>query len=299
MRNQGRRETGFAVAEFHDAHNIGAPGQRGARISAGDDLGKRRQIRRDLVEALRATGGAAESGDHFIEDEDDAVFRRDLAQIGQELRGEWDLAEACAGRFENDGGDIVALLADRLHECDVVGWADDRAVDHASQYPRRDRGVVESHLVMPAVEVWSESQNDGLPCVSSGNPQRELRRLGSGNGKSDALGAGNQLPDPVRPLQLELMSSAVVDSARDLLPHRFHHLRMAVAQDQSAMAAEVIDIAVVVDVPLAGAFGAGDIDRMGHQIADIVGDPAGKDFASLGVAIPRSGRLANVGFDQL
>src|SRR5258708_2075131 len=152
---------------------------------------------------------------------------------------------------------------------------------------------------MPAVEVRCKSQDGGLACVGSGDAQRELRGLGSGDGKSHSLGAGNQLPDPARPLQLQLMSSAVVDSSRDLFPHRRHHFRMSVAQDQSAMSAEVIDVTVAVDVPFAGAFGAVDIDGMRPQVADIVGDPAGKNLTGLRIAISRSGRLANVGFDNL
>src|SRR5437773_10863551 len=95
------------------------------------------------------------------------------------------------------------------------------------------------------------------------------------------------------------MRSPVVHTARDLLPHCFHHSRMAVAQDQSAMASEVINVAVAVDVPLAGAFGAVDINRVGPQEADIVGDAAGKEAASLGVAISRGRSLANVGLDNL
>src|SRR6185369_8433217 len=85
----------------------------------------------------------------------------------------------------------------------------------------------------------------------------------------------------------------------DLLPHRFHHRRMAVTQNQRAVAAEVIDVLVAVDVPLASALGAGNIDRMRPQIADVVRDAAGENVASQRVAIPRRGRLANVRFDNL
>src|SRR4029079_5583926 len=112
--------------------------QRRAGIAAGYDLGQRRQVWRDSVETLRAAGRAAEPRNHFVEDEDNAVLGRDLPQIGQELRSERNLPEARAGRLDDDGGDIVTLLADRLHDPDIVGRANDSAIDHALQNSRRD-----------------------------------------------------------------------------------------------------------------------------------------------------------------
>ncbi len=81
MRNDGGREAGRAVAVFHDAKDVGASHQRGARIAAGDDLGQRRQVRRHVIEALRAARRAAEAADHFIEDEDNSMLRGDPPQF--------------------------------------------------------------------------------------------------------------------------------------------------------------------------------------------------------------------------
>ena len=77
MWNDGGREAGRAVAEFHDAQDVGASHQRGARIAAGDYLGQRSQVWRHAIEALRAARRAAESADHFIEDEDNSMLRGD------------------------------------------------------------------------------------------------------------------------------------------------------------------------------------------------------------------------------
>ena len=55
---------------------------------------------------------------------------------------------------------------------------------------------------------------------------------------------------------------------------------MAVAQQQRAMAAEVVDVLVAVDVPLAGAGGAGGVDRIGQQRAAVVGEAGRQHLAA-------------------
>ena len=95
--------------------------------------------------------------------------------------------------------------------------------------------------------------------------------------------------------------------SRDRLDHR----RVAVAEQQRAVAAEVVDVLVAVDVPLARAFGAGGIDGIGQQRAAVVRQAGRDDLAralvqlggaaragaefglDLGVGAIRKGRLSH------
>ena len=52
----------------------------------------------------------------------------------------------------------------------------------------------------------------------------------------------------------------------------FHHLRVIVAEQQRTVAAEVIHVAITVDVPLVTARSAFDVQAIRQQIARVVGD---------------------------
>ena len=60
------------------------------------------------------------------------------------------------------------------------------------------------------------------------------------------------------------------------------------AEQHRAMAAEIVDILVAVDVPFARPLGPADMDRIGIEVAGIVGDAAGQHFA--GALKQRTGR---------
>ena len=70
------------------------------------------------------------------------------------------------------------------------------------------------------------------------------------------------------------------------------------AEDQGAVAAEIIDVAVAVDVPLMGAFGAGDVDAVGVDVAGVMGDAGGQQFERLLREVARAGRFLAVGGDD-
>jgi len=65
----------------------------------------------------------------------------------------------------------------------------------------------------------------------------------------------------------------------DLLGGGRGDLRMVVAQDERAMAHPVVDQVVAVDIPLAGAVGAVDVDRKRREIPTIVRNPTGDRLA--------------------
>ena len=101
-----RRSLHEGVVDFlrdhHRAHRDGAVGEA---LGAGDDVGHH-------VEFLRGEGraGAAEAGDHFVEDQQQAVFVADLAQAFQiSLRWQYHARGARDGLDDHssDGGCIV------------------------------------------------------------------------------------------------------------------------------------------------------------------------------------------------
>ena len=108
---------------------------------AADDFAQRGQIGHDSVNFLRAAARDAKTGHHFIEDQERAVLR---AFVAQRLEKTW-LRKIKAGvgrnRFENDGGDLVRVLAKRrAHRVDVVERKRDRQVGEILAARRRCPG---------------------------------------------------------------------------------------------------------------------------------------------------------------
>ncbi len=71
-------------------------------------------------------------------------------------------------------------------------------------------------------------------------------------------------------------------AAIERLVHRRHHLRIVVAEEKRAVATEVIDILVAVDIPFARPLGALDIDAVRLDVARVMRDPARQDVDGLG-----------------
>ena len=63
---------------------------------------------------LSATGGGAESRDHFVEDQQHAFAIADRAQAGQESFAWRDQPHVSGDRFDDEGGDLAAMVAHDL-----------------------------------------------------------------------------------------------------------------------------------------------------------------------------------------
>ena len=79
---------------------------------------------------------------------------------------------------------------------------------------------------------------------------------------------------------------------------RRHHIRMAMAEQQCAVAAEIIDINAAVHIPFARPLGARDVDSVRLDIARIVRDPGGKQIGGAPGALGRARRRGAVGGDD-
>jgi len=80
--------------------------------------------------------------------------------------------------------------------------------------------------------------------------------------------------------------------------HGFHDRVMAMAEQQRAVAAEVVDIAPAVDVPFARSLGPRDVDSIGLDVARIVRDPAREQIGGALRALGRAGGRGAVGGDD-
>src|SRR5207245_2966429 len=83
------------------------------------------------------------------------------------------------------------------------------------------------------------------------------------------------------PRNLGLVRSPEMGAPLDLPLDRLDHLRMTMAEQQRAVAAETVDVAMAVDIPFARTLGPGDVETVGLDVARIMGDAAGKEPARL------------------
>jgi hypothetical protein len=117
-------------------------------------------------------------------------------------------------------------------------------------------------MIMPTMEMSRETNNLVLSREGARYAQRKVCGFGPRHGEAHSLGARYQLLDQLGPLDLERMASSVMHALFDLLSDRFDNGRVIVAQDQCAVAAEIIDVLATVDVPFARACRPFDINRV-------------------------------------
>src|SRR5262245_23514841 len=102
-----------------------------------------------------------------------------------------------------------------------------------------------------------------------------MRGLGPRHREARQLGAGDETVDELGPADLVLVRGAEVRAEPDLDTDGLDHGRMAVAEEEGAVAHPVIDVLVAVDVPLVAPSRALDVDRKRQLMPDVVGDAAG------------------------
>ena len=81
--------------------------------TASDDLAKAGEIGLDPVNLLGPSKGGPESGDDFIEEQDDPFFATDLSQPHQKSFFRKDNAHVSGNGLYDDAGNLVRILADQ------------------------------------------------------------------------------------------------------------------------------------------------------------------------------------------
>ena len=193
-----------------------------------------------------------------------------------------------AGWLDDHGGDVGVALQRTADGVDVAGR---QAVERFHRLPRDAEGrrdVVVRHTLAPettSCQPWKWSSNlISLRAAGegAGEADRHHRRLGAGAVEAHLLATGDEVDDLPRPLDLEAVGGAVVGAGLHLLRDRRDHIRVAVAEDEGAVAHDVVDQLVAVGVPFVAALGAVDVDREGVEAAGVVGQAAGKDLQAPG-----------------
>ena len=139
-----RAQRGYHL-HYIAASAVGADGQ-----PAADDFAQCGNVGRDAVEGLGAAVGDAESGNHFVKDQQGAVVGGDLAQAGQKAGGRRRYAHIAGDGLHDDGGDGVGPGVKQAgYGCEVVvvrnqgfggvGFGDAGAGRHARGSGRRSR----------------------------------------------------------------------------------------------------------------------------------------------------------------
>ena len=176
-----------------------------------------------------------------------------FAEFAKECPARRHVPESRPGRFEDGGGNVVTARQHGFDGFDVVGGDNDyflydRARDALRLVDFR-RGVVERHMVMPAVEVIAEAQELRLASMGSRQPKRHVRGLGTRGDQANLFSARNHLLDEFGPLEFQFVLSAVMRASRHLTDHRLDNGRVGMAQNQCAVTTVIVDIFVAVDVP--------------------------------------------------
>ena len=196
-----------------EPHQIFAAAVGADRQPAADDLAEARQIGNDAAPALRAAGTDAESGDHFVEDQQDAVARADLAQALQKPRLRQHHAHVAGDRLDDERGDLIGeRFAEPLDRRHVViggeqrvgcrGARDARAGRHAERRQARP-GLHEKLIAVPVIAAL-ELDDLLAPRVRARHAHGAHRRFGAGADEAHHLERRHHLPHELAELHFEL-----------------------------------------------------------------------------------------------
>ena len=167
------------------------------------------------------------------------------------------LAPGGARRLEDDGGHVVARLerggdAARRRRPAAGSVCSTRPAGMPAGTPPSKCDMAPA--ATPSCQPWkwpTKRITFGLPVKARASRSARCEASVPEAGEAHALGAGDQAVDQLGPSHLQLVRGAPVRAELHLALDRLHHRRMAVAQQQRAVAAEVVDVLVAVDVPLA------------------------------------------------
>src|SRR6266542_2470222 len=268
------------VPELEHREDVRFAGDSAAREAAGEDLGKRREFRGDAEAGLHTARRYPEARDDFVENQDGVVPAGGIAQAREDIFAERRGPPRGPRRLENNRGElafreyvanegnVVLRDADRISE--RRGWDAGRL--------RRIRlsGARADHIVVPAVEVLVELEELIAPGVGAGEPDSHQGGLGAGAGKPHFLGARHKLLDALPPLEFQTVVGSVMRALRRLFDNRPCDFRMCVAEEQCAVAHDIVDVLVSVYIPLAAALRMVNEDRKGSRVADVVRDAGGE-----------------------
>jgi hypothetical protein len=229
---------------------------------------------------------AAEAGLHFVDDEDDAVLPREVAELPHERNRRWNEATFPELGLHDHGRDVgrddvrvkqliqclhgaiggpAAVLVGKGRVIDVGGEGSEVLAVHGTRSSQRqaEQG--------PSVKSSVERDHARSPRVRPCDLHGVLGRLRSRCEQNRLVrGVADEAGKPRRQLDVRFVHrhlKAGVGDAIELLTHRVDHAWMAMPSVEHADAAREVQVFLAVGIPQASAFGARREGRMGVRKA--------------------------------
>ena len=118
----------LALTKVENVEDVRTPGQATSRKSAGENLGQRRKIGLDMVISLSAAGMDAKAADDLVENQQSAMFLRQLTQGLKKFASNGHGSEMAAGSFQNHAADLRVFRQGPIDGFGIVRRHDDRDV---------------------------------------------------------------------------------------------------------------------------------------------------------------------------
>ncbi len=287
------------VTAVDAVHDVGAAGDGPDGEAAAEQLAVGGEVRCDAVQLLRAARGGAETGQHLVEEQHDAVAAGQLPQPAYEL-DRLELGVPALHRLHDDRGDVAGVPGDRLqggvaavveHQQIGDGGLRNASGDGHGELVGAGAGAAAEDVV--GVAVVSAQEGDDLVAAGGGAGETDGRgvRLGTGVGEGHPLQAG-QLGEELGRLAGLDVARAELDATGQVLADGLGDEAGLVAEEEDAEAHRDVDVLVAVDVlescparPVArdrvqhllGATAeADDGTAVGQDTAVALGDPFGR-----------------------
>ena len=186
-------------------HDLAASAVRADRHAAADDLAERGQVRRDAVQRLRAAERDAEAGHHFVEDQQRAVLRAQLAQALQIAVARRDAIHVAGDRLDDQRrrSRRRASANKSLRGVEIVVRQGQREIGERLRHARRSRHAerqragagLDQERIAVAVIAAFELDDARAAGGAAREADRRHRRLGAGVDHAHHLDRRHQARD--------------------------------------------------------------------------------------------------------
>ena len=248
-------------------HDFAATAEGGNGHATADHLAEHREVGLDTVEGLGAALSDAEARHDFVDDEDGAVLRAELAHRAKEFGVAADHVHVAGDGFDDHAGDVVAPLGEGvLKLLRVVVLEHERVLRHGGGNTGRGRIAEGEHAgarldeERVGVAVVAALELDDLVAarVAAGEADGGHAGLGAGAHEADLVHGRHELADLFGDERLALRDGAEGEALRDGFVNGGDDFVVVVAEDHRAPGEDVVDELLARGVPYVGALGAVD-----------------------------------------
>ena len=174
--------------------------------------------------------------------------------------------------LDNDGCNVSIFIEQTLYTGAVIGVDYDRVgsdvgrhADGGAAVEMRD--VAAGHVVQPTVIMPVKSHQFVLAGKGACQSHCHLSGFGARGMEAHAFRRRHHFTDFFSPENVEFMSRGEMCATRELRTGGRDDLRVIVAEQQGAVPAEVIDVFITIDIPLASTGGVAGVEPVGLGVA--------------------------------